>query len=295
MPFWSEPKYLRVTLDRSLTYRGHLESLREKMTSRVALLRELAESGWGAGATWMRITTLALVYSTAEYCAPVCCRSAHSWLIAINDALRIVAGYLRPTPADNLPFLADIQPAELRRNGDTLSLARRAMEPGHLLHSALTRPPSANARHLDTHSCPPPPVHLTTTTYVQRTGDHLWKVVWLGNLTRLRTFFTDIGTHPHGMTLPRTAWVWLNRIRTRCWTFPLLLVQMGYALLCGLWVWHRTRPCCPSVSNPPASSRTARPDGSGQWDNRMAAQHLPRDLVRPSSVLKNWLKRQIRR
>ena len=45
LPFCSEPKYLRVTLDRLLTYRRHLESLRKKLTSRVALLRRLAGSG----------------------------------------------------------------------------------------------------------------------------------------------------------------------------------------------------------------------------------------------------------
>jgi len=107
-----------------------------------------------------------------EFCTPVWCRSAHTRLIdpAINDALRIVTGFLRPTPADNLPILAGIQPAELRRNGVTLSLARPAMEPGHLrspihrvqMHGALTR---------DTHLYPPHNslVHLTT-TYVQRTG-----------------------------------------------------------------------------------------------------------------------------
>jgi len=90
------------------------------------------------------------VHSTAEYCAPVWCRSVHTRLIdpTINDALRIVTECLRPTPADNLPILAGIQPAELRRNEATLSLARRAMEPGHLLHSGVTRPSSANARRL---------------------------------------------------------------------------------------------------------------------------------------------------
>jgi len=64
------------------------------------------------------------------------CWSAHTRLIdaAINDALRIVTRCLRPTPADNLPTLAGIQPAELRRNGATLSLARCAMEPGHMHH-----------------------------------------------------------------------------------------------------------------------------------------------------------------
>jgi len=42
LPFCSEPKYIGVTLDRSFTYRRHLESPRKKLTSRVALLRRLA-------------------------------------------------------------------------------------------------------------------------------------------------------------------------------------------------------------------------------------------------------------
>jgi len=51
LPFCSEPKCLGVTLDRSLTYRRHPESLRKKLTPRVALLRWLAGSSWGTGAT----------------------------------------------------------------------------------------------------------------------------------------------------------------------------------------------------------------------------------------------------
>ena len=54
LPFCSEPKCLGVTLDRSLTYRRHLESLRKKLTSRVALLRRLAGSSWGTGATTLK-------------------------------------------------------------------------------------------------------------------------------------------------------------------------------------------------------------------------------------------------
>jgi len=120
------------------------------MTSHVVLLRRLAGSGWGAGGIPLRIATLSLVHSTAEYCAPVWCRSAHTRLTdpTINDALRIVTGCLRPTPADNLPILAGTQPAELRRRGATLSLGRRAMEPGHLRRSALTRPSGAAAQRL---------------------------------------------------------------------------------------------------------------------------------------------------
>jgi len=177
LPFCSEPKYLGVTLGRSLTYRRNLESLRKKFTLRVALLRRLPGSGWGAGATMLRTVTLALVHSTAEYCAPVWYRSAHTRLTdpTINDALRIVTGCLRPTPANNLPILAGIQSAELRRRGATPSLGRRVMEPGHLLHSALTRPSvqTHGASNRDTHLYPShsnSSVFLTTTTYVRRSG-----------------------------------------------------------------------------------------------------------------------------
>jgi len=91
------------------------------------------------------------------------CCSAHTGVIdpATNDALRIVTECLRPTPADNLPIFAGIQLAELCRNGATLSLARRAMEPGHLRHSAFTCPSSANARRLKSrHSFVPAVQHL---------------------------------------------------------------------------------------------------------------------------------------
>ena len=81
LPFCLKPKYLGVTLDRSLTYRRHLESLRKKLTSPIALMRWLSDSGWDAGATTLRIATQPLVHSTREYCAPVWCRSAHTRLI----------------------------------------------------------------------------------------------------------------------------------------------------------------------------------------------------------------------
>ena len=181
-------------MDRSLTYHRHLESLHKKLTSRVTLLRRLAGSGLGSGVPTLRIATLALVHSIVEYCAPVWCRSAHARLNdpAINDALRIVTGCLRPTPADNLPILAGIQPAELRRSVTTLSLGRRAMEPGHLLHSTLTRPSSAVARRLKSrHPLEPAAQQLISFSdnniRVAQWADHQWNVEWADNPTRLRT------------------------------------------------------------------------------------------------------------
>ena len=134
------PTYLGVKLDRSLTFRHHLEALCKKLSTRVALLRRLAGSGCGACAMTLRISSLSLVYSTAEYCAPVWCRSTSTRLIdsILDDALRIVSGCFRPTPREDLPVLAGIQPAKLRRLGTTLFLANRAIyDPYYVLHGQL--------------------------------------------------------------------------------------------------------------------------------------------------------------
>ena len=237
LPFCFEPKYLGVTLDRSLTYRRHLESLRKKLTSRVALLRRLAGSGWGAGAITLRIATLALVHSIAEHFVPVWCRSAHTRLIGptINDALRIVTGCMRPTPADNLPTHTGIQPAGLRRIGATLSLVRRAMEPGHLLHLEFTRPSSANARRLKSKNpLVPTAQHLISLSAnnnvrAAQWADYQWNAEWTDSSTRLRILITDTGTHASGMTLSRRAWFRLNRLRTGVGRFRSCLYKWDMA------------------------------------------------------------------
>ena len=112
-----------------------LRQCAKKLSTHVSLLRRLAGSGWGAGAKTLRTPALSLIYSTAEYCAPAWCRSAHTRLIdsVLNDALRIV----RPTPTDNLPVLSIIQTAEPRRQEATLSLpSRSSLDTGHWPHSA---------------------------------------------------------------------------------------------------------------------------------------------------------------
>ena len=134
------PTYLGVKLDRSLTFRHHLEALRKKLSTRVALLRRHARSGCGAGAKTMRISDLSLIYPTAGYCAPVWCCSTPTRLIGsiLDDALRIVIECLRSTPTEDWPVLAGIQPAELRRLGATLFLANHTIhDPGYVLHRQL--------------------------------------------------------------------------------------------------------------------------------------------------------------
>ena len=132
------------------------------------------------------------------------------------------------------PIFAGIQPAEFRRRGATLSPGRRAMEPGNLLHSALTRPSGAATRRLKSrHPFAPAAQQLISFTdnniRAVQWADHQWNAEWADSPTRLRTSIPDTGTHNPGMTHPRRAWVRLNRLRTGVGCFRSCLYKWGIA------------------------------------------------------------------
>ena len=197
--------------------------MRKKLSSRVTLLRRLVGSGWGAGAKTLRIAALSLVYSTAEYCAAVWCRSAHTRLIGsvLNDALRIVAGCLRPTPTDHLPILSGIQPAEFRRPGATLSLANcGSPDPDHILYGLLSGFSDARQKRLRS-GHPFVPAARNLLDNLARFGIHAsewpnykWNAEYCKNTSRLRVFVPTTGARPVRMSLSQAALVKLNRLKT---------------------------------------------------------------------------------
>jgi hypothetical protein len=114
------PKYLGVTLARSLTYNAHLTKSSKKIAARVNLVRKLAGTNWGASADTLRISSLAIVDSTAEYCASTWINSVHvskinvQFSIQLNNAMRIISGCVKTTQLQWLPVLAEIAPPKLR-------------------------------------------------------------------------------------------------------------------------------------------------------------------------------------
>ena len=104
-------------------------------------MHKLVGMGWGASPSTLSTSTLALVYAPAEYCAPTWSRSRHTSLLDVsqNCTLHIITGCLQPTPVEQLPVIAGVPSAELRRRAASLTLARRAMDPDHLLHHTITR------------------------------------------------------------------------------------------------------------------------------------------------------------
>ena len=162
----------------------------------------------------LHIAALSLVYSKAEYCALVWCRSAPTRLIdvVLNNALRIVTGCLRPIPTDQLPILSCIQPAELRRMGATLSLTHRgSLDPDHILYGLLSGPSDTRQARLRSRR----PFVLAARNLLDNLAilgirasewtNHKWKTEYCENASRLRGFVPGTGARPVEMGLSRAA------------------------------------------------------------------------------------------
>jgi len=120
------PVYLAVTLDRTLSYREHLSRSAAKLKSRNNLIAKLAGTSWGASASTLRTSALALCYSVGEYCCSVWARSSHTNLIdtQLHSSMRQISGCLKPTQLLWLPVLSNVAPPSLRRTAATDKILR---------------------------------------------------------------------------------------------------------------------------------------------------------------------------
>lgn len=198
------PKYLGVFLDRTLTYKSHLQKLRAKVSTRNNLIRKLAGTSWGANAHCLRISSLSLVYSTAEYCSPVWLNSAHAKLIntELNTTMRVISGTLKSTPVDWLPVLCDITPPPIRRKTALLrEFVKATSNPDIPLFTDLQQQPRKRLKSRK------PPLAL---------ADELFSSNWQpeDTFTINSPLFDRNANRATELQLPRKAWCNLNRLRT---------------------------------------------------------------------------------
>jgi hypothetical protein len=80
-------------------------------------VRKLAGTKLGSNAQTLRTASLALVYSSADYCAPVWLNNAHVHKldVQLNNVTRLITGIGKSTELHWLPVLSNIAPPKLRR------------------------------------------------------------------------------------------------------------------------------------------------------------------------------------
>lgn len=208
-----EPVYLGVKLDRSLTYRKHISKLQHKLATRNNLLRKLAGTSWGASATVLRTTALALVYSCAEYCSSTWLNSTHAKKVDIelNKSMRIITGTVKSTPLQWLPALSNIAPPPIRRQNNLLTLYSKILTNERVpLNKDLEVPPALRLKSRN------PAVN---TAKLLQASDfnpkEIWKETWHGSgISSILFEFNNHSAKSREFALPRKQWCNLNRLRT---------------------------------------------------------------------------------
>jgi hypothetical protein len=203
----SYPVYLGVMLDRTLSYREHITKMVGKLKSRNNLLTKLVGTSWGASASTMRSSALALCYSVGEYCSPVWARSAHTNLIDVqlNSTMRLITGTLKPTPLPWLPVLANIEPPALRRKAAVDRLVMKAdLHDEWGLHGDITNHPTLRLSSRRPIWTDVQPIEITTR----------WSEDWKTAMVVNNHLVSDPAIRQPGFNLPRRQWSLLNRFRT---------------------------------------------------------------------------------
>nr|XP_014350022.1 PREDICTED: uncharacterized protein LOC106705349 [Latimeria chalumnae] len=156
----------------------------------------------------MQTSALALCYSTAEYCAPIWCRSSHTKLVdaELHSTMRTVTRLLRPTPLPWLLVLSNIAPPHIRHEEASAKVVEKIRANPQLpVHKDLFDPPRARL----SSRCP-----LWCCMPRQTSADTMWREEWSATEVCNHFLVTDPTARPPEFNQPRQIWTLLNRFRT---------------------------------------------------------------------------------
>ena len=114
VPQVETPTFLGVTLDTRLTWKPHLEAVEAKATRKLAIMKKLAGTTWGANSDILKQVYTGAVRPVVEYASTIwdtASKTNKSKLDTVqNMGLRIILGAMRSTPIQQMEKTTDLQP-----------------------------------------------------------------------------------------------------------------------------------------------------------------------------------------
>ncbi|XP_052213548.1 uncharacterized protein LOC127832237 [Dreissena polymorpha] len=115
-----ETTYLGVTFDKRQTWKPHIVKKERKARRKLAMMRKLAGTTWGANEHILKTVYRGTVRPQLEYSSPTWSTTAKSNRQALdkiqNQALRIITGATKSTPIAFMEKITGIQPLQERRD-----------------------------------------------------------------------------------------------------------------------------------------------------------------------------------
>ena len=119
IPQTDTPTFLGVTLDRRLTWKPHTETTIGKAVRKLAIMKKLAGTTWGADSKILKQVYTGAVRPIMEYASSTWATMAKTTKEKLdkiqNMGLRITLGAMKTCPIREMEKTADIEPLELRR------------------------------------------------------------------------------------------------------------------------------------------------------------------------------------
>ena len=140
-----EVTYLGVTFDKRQTWKPHIERAERKARQKLAILRKLAGTSWGANEKVLKQTYQGVVRPHLEYGSTAWSTAAKTHLQTLdkvqNQALRLITGSMRSTPIQAMEEVTAIQPLVQRRDMKNLVQAEKIkVLPHHPMGQRMDQP-----------------------------------------------------------------------------------------------------------------------------------------------------------
>ncbi|KAK7096645.1 hypothetical protein V1264_003726 [Littorina saxatilis] len=147
LPQVETPTFLGVKLDSRLTWKPHLEEIEARGIRRLAIMRKLSGTTWGANSQILKTVYTGAVRPVLEYASSswnTAARTNKARLDRVqNLGLRTVLGAMKTTPISEMQKVANIEPLEDRRQAKLLIQGekhkRLESHPLHNKFQALTK------------------------------------------------------------------------------------------------------------------------------------------------------------